>query len=210
MPDVATTRPSSTRPSARSSSATGEGESRYGPDGASANTVPRARDTAGHSSGVKGRSWEERSSATRSVYLRGPTWGQPISPGDDPPMTRSWAEMMTGIAERLQATTGEDVATWSERVRTTALGTEPEGRAGRAERGITGYAQMVLVMERFGYPAFLTASADELIDAQYADRPALRPVFDAVVSAALGLGEMHVQARKGYVPLVGPRRTFAV
>jgi len=125
-------------------------------------------------------------------------------------MTRSWAEMMTGIAERLQATTGEDVATWSERVRATGLGTEPEVRAWLAERGITGYAQMVLVMERFGYPDFLTASADELIDAQYADRPALRPVFDAVVSAALGLGEMHVQARKGYVPLVGPRRTFAV
>ncbi|WP_207225638.1 DUF5655 domain-containing protein [Blastococcus saxobsidens] len=117
---------------------------------------------------------------------------------------------MTGIAERLRATTGEDVATWNERVRGTGLGSEPEVRAWLAERGITGYAQMMLVMERFGYPDFLTASADDLIDAQYADRPALRPVFDAVVSAALGLGEMHVQARKGYVPMVGPRRTFAV
>ena len=118
--------------------------------------------------------------------------------------------MMTGIAERLRATTGDDVATWSERVRATGLESEPEVRAWLAERGITGYSQMLLVMERFGYPEFLTASADELIDTQYADRPALRPVFDAVVSATLGLGEMHVQARKGYVPLVGPRRTFAV
>lgn len=125
-------------------------------------------------------------------------------------MTRSWAEMMTGIAERLQATTGDDVATWNERVRGTGLGTEPELRAWLAERGITGYAQMMLVMERFGYPDFLTASADELVDAQYADRPALRPVYDTVVAAALALGEVHVQARKGYVPLVGPRRTFAV
>jgi len=65
-------------------------------------------------------------------------------------------------------------------------------------------------MERFGYPAFLTASADDLVDGQYADRPALRPVFDAVVTTALGIGELHVQARKGYVSLVGPRRTFAV
>ena len=31
-----------------------------------------------------------------------------------------------------------------------------------------------------------------------------------MVPAALGLDEMHVQARKGWVPLVGPRRTFAV
>lgn len=118
--------------------------------------------------------------------------------------------MMTGIAERLRTTTGDDVATWNERVRATRLGSEPEVRAWLAEQGVTGYAQMLLVMERFGYPDFLTASADELIDAQYADRPALRPVFDAVVSAALELGEVHVQARKGYVPLVGPRRTFAV
>lgn len=125
-------------------------------------------------------------------------------------MTRSWAEMMTGIAERLRATTGDDVATWSERVRGTGLDDEADVRSWLAERGITGYAQMLLVMERFGYPDFLTASADELIDAQYADRPALRPVFDGIVSAALGLGEVHVQARKGYVPLVGPRRTFAV
>ena len=125
-------------------------------------------------------------------------------------MTRSWAEMMTGIAERLRATTGDDVATWSERVRGTGLDDEADVRSWLAERGITGYAQMLLVMERFGYPDFLTASADELIDAQYADRPALRPVFDGIVAAALGLGEVHVQARKGYVPLVGPRRTFAV
>ena len=118
--------------------------------------------------------------------------------------------MMTGIAERLRTTTGDDVATWSERVRATGLDSEAEVRAWLAERGITGYSQMLLVMERFGYPDFLTASADDLIEGQYADRPALRPVFDAVVSAALGLGEMHVQARKGYVPLVGPRRTLAV
>jgi hypothetical protein len=124
--------------------------------------------------------------------------------------TRSWTEMLAAIEQRLVAVTGEDVATWAERVRGTGLETEPEVRAWLAERGITGYGQMVLVMERFGYPDFLTASADELVDAQYAAKPALRPVYDAVVAAALGVGEMHVQARKGYVSLVGPRRTFAV
>jgi hypothetical protein len=124
--------------------------------------------------------------------------------------TRSWAEMLAGIEQRLRETTGDDVATWSRRVRESGLDTEPEVRAWLAERGITGYAQMLLVMERFGYPDFLTATADELVDAQYAAKPALRPVYDAVVAAALALGEVHVQARKGYVSLVGPRRTFAV
>jgi hypothetical protein len=64
-------------------------------------------------------------------------------------------------------------------------------------------------MERFGYPDFLLASADELIDAQYADRPHLRPVLDAVLQALAGLGQVTVQARKGYVSFLTPRRTFA-
>jgi hypothetical protein len=124
--------------------------------------------------------------------------------------TRSWAEMLTWIEQRLVAATGDNVATWAERVRATGLDAEPEVRTWLAAQGITGYAQMLLVMERFGYPDFFTATADELVDGQYATRPQLRPVYDAVVAAALGVGEMHVQARKGYVSLVGPRRTFAV
>jgi hypothetical protein len=51
---------------------------------------------------------------------------------------------------------------------------------------------------------------DELIEAQYADRPQLRPVFDAVLAALPALGQVTVQARKTLVSLVGPRRTFAV
>ena len=124
--------------------------------------------------------------------------------------TRSWAEMLTSIEQRLKATTGDDVATWAERVRATGLQTEPEVRAWLADQGITGYGQMVLVMERFGYPDFLTASADELVDGQYAAKPALRPVYDAVITAAVAMGGIHVQARKGYVSLVTRRRTCAV
>lgn len=64
-------------------------------------------------------------------------------------------------------------------------------------------------MERFGYPDFLLASADELVTGQYADRPQLRPTFDAIIAAAAGLGEVVVQARKAYVSLLTLRRTFA-
>jgi hypothetical protein len=119
--------------------------------------------------------------------------------------------MLTGIEERLVARTGDDVATWSARIRTEGPDTEPGLRSWLAERGITGYGAMVLVMERFGYPEFLTASADELVEGQYADRPALRPVLDAVLAAAAAaVPDVAVQTRKGYVSLVGPRRTFAV
>jgi uncharacterized protein DUF5990/uncharacterized protein DUF5655 len=54
------------------------------------------------------------------------------------------------------------------------------------------------------------SGADELIDAQYADRPHLRPVLDAVLAALPALGQVTVQARTTLVSLVGPRRTFAV
>ena len=119
--------------------------------------------------------------------------------------------MLTGIEERLAAQTGDDVATWSARVRAEGPDTEPELRAWLAERDVTGYGAMVLVMERFGYPDFLTASADDLVEGQYADRPALRPVLDAVLTAAAAaVPDVAVQTRKGYVSLVGPRRTIAV
>jgi hypothetical protein len=39
-------------------------------------------------------------------------------------------------------------------------------------------------MEQFGYPDFLLSSANELIDAQYADRPHLRPILEAIIEAA--------------------------
>jgi hypothetical protein len=109
----------------------------------------------------------------------------------------------------LEKRTGESVTVWNRRVRKDGPGDEPRLRAWLSKQGITGYAQTLLVMERFGYPDFLTASAEELIDRQYADRPALRPIFDAIVEAAQKLGPVVVQARKTYVSLVSPRRTFA-
>jgi len=52
--------------------------------------------------------------------------------------------------------------------------------------------------------------AGELIEGQYADRPQLRPILDAVLALLPALGPATVQARKTIVSLVSPRRTFAV
>jgi Family of unknown function (DUF5990)/Domain of unknown function (DUF5655) len=52
--------------------------------------------------------------------------------------------------------------------------------------------------------------ADELVASQYADRPHLRPVLDAVLAALPALGPATVQARKTLVSLATPRRVFAV
>lgn len=109
----------------------------------------------------------------------------------------------------LEKKTGDGVAEWLKRIERARVRDEAALRAWLEERGITGYAQTLLVMERFGYPDFLRADADELIDAQYADRPELRPIYDAVLDVALRLGDVALQARKTYVSLLTPRRTFA-
>ena len=123
--------------------------------------------------------------------------------------TRDWQSMKAMSARLLEERTGEDVDTWDQRIKAEGFTHEQELRAWLSAQGVTGYAQSLLVMERFGYPDFLLASADELIQGQYADRPQLRPIFEAIIDAAAGLGEVIVQTRKTYVSLMSPRRTFA-
>lgn len=122
---------------------------------------------------------------------------------------RGWQEMKDMSARLLLERTGEDLDAWNQRVLREGFTSEQALRAWLARLGVTGYAQSLLVMERFGYPNFFRASGEELIDGQYADRPQLRPIFDAIITAAAALGNVVIQARKTYVSLVTPRRTFA-
>jgi hypothetical protein len=122
---------------------------------------------------------------------------------------RDWKEMKGMSARLLRERTGEDLDTWNRRVQDQDFKDEKSLRAWLAEQGVNGYAQTLLVMERFGYPDFFLASADELVDRQYADRPHLRPIYEAIIEAVTGLGEVTIQTRQTYVSLVTPRRTFA-
>ena len=122
---------------------------------------------------------------------------------------RSWQELDAQVRAQLLRQTGEDVAAWNARIRADAPADEPALRAWLAERGVTGYPAMLLVHETFGYPDYLRKDADELIDGQYRDRPNLVPLYDRLVEIALGLGAVELQARKTYVAVIGPKRTFA-
>ena len=122
---------------------------------------------------------------------------------------RDWQSMKAMAARLLQERTGADVTSWNQRIRAQHLKDEQALRAWLNEKGVTGYAQSLLVWERFGYPDFLQSSADELIQGQYADRPQLRPILESILGAASGLGDVTIQARKTYVSLVTARRTFA-
>ena len=122
---------------------------------------------------------------------------------------QDWQKSREMWIRLLEESTGEGLDTWNRRIQREGVRDEQSLRAWLAQQGVTGYAQTLLVMERFGYPDFLVASAEQLIDGQYADRPQLRPVLDAIINAALEFGDVTIQARKTYVSLVSPRRTFA-
>jgi hypothetical protein len=136
----------------------------------------------------------------------------PKQPADKAPATRprTWLEMRARIEKILERRTGEGFDVWSARVKALGDVDEPRVRAWLTEQGVAGYPQMLLVMDRFGYPDFMLASADELIDGQYVDRPQLRPILDEVLLRAAEVGEVDVQARKTWVSLVTPKRTFAL
>ena len=125
------------------------------------------------------------------------------------PEVRDWSHMWELSERLLVRKTGKGVAAWNARIR--RLGPKDEAVLGAwlAEQGVTGYARSLLVLERFGYPDFMSASAKELVDGQFTTHPELRPLYDVVVRAASRFGELVVQARKTYISLLTPKRTFA-
>ena len=123
--------------------------------------------------------------------------------------TRDWERNRQMWIRVLEKQTGEGVDTWTRRIKRARVSDERSLREWLDARGVSGYARQLLLMERFGYPDFVLASADELIARQYADRRELRPIYDAILAATQSFGDVVVQARKTYVSLVTPRRTFA-
>lgn len=152
---------------------------------------------------------EDRGEPRTHKYKQSRVGGEPQSTAVFMAKTLDWKGQREMSARLLREQTGEGVEAWNRRIQREHFADERELRAWLTKRGVTGYAQSLLVMERFGYPDFLLATADELIDGQYADRPQLRPIFDALIEAATGVGRVTIQARKTFVSLVSPRRTFA-
>ena len=71
----------------------------------------------------------------------------------------------------LKERTGENVDAWNRRVKGKCFKDEKSLRAWLTEQGVSGYAQSLLVMERFGYPDFLSRFSRATHGARYADRP---------------------------------------
>lgn len=122
---------------------------------------------------------------------------------------RSWQSMVAANAARLLRTTGRTPAEWADEARGAGITTREDLSRWLTDRGVTGYNLMSVDWEVFGLPGFFLSSADELYDAQYADRPALRAVADRILLWAEETPEAVIQMRKTYVSLQTSRRKFA-
>jgi hypothetical protein len=122
---------------------------------------------------------------------------------------QSWQPMVRTNAERLLRTTGRTPAEWAAEARVAGIGTREDLSRWLKEQGVTGYNLMSVDWEVFGVPEFFDRSAEELYTAQYADKPALKPIADSVLSWAAETAEVTIQLRKTYVSLQSSRRKFA-
>jgi hypothetical protein len=125
------------------------------------------------------------------------------------PRIRDWSDMRAMSERLLRERTGKDLATWKRAVQRQRLRSEDAARKWLTAQGVEGYPRNLVLMECFGYPDFMTASATELVEGQYGDRPQLRSIYEKVVRAAMAMPGVEVQARKTYVCFVTTRRTFA-
>lgn len=131
-------------------------------------------------------------------------------PSDLKNAAKTWQTMVESNQALLQRKSGHDVSWWAERARAAGLKNDAQLRDWmREEHGITGYAQYAVSWEMFGYPEFMLRDADELLDAQYANHPELRPIADALLAWAAETEGVEIQLRKGYISLHSPRRKFA-
>lgn len=124
-------------------------------------------------------------------------------------MVRDWLGMRRLASRFLKESTGEDLETWNRRVELEGPSDEKILRIWLAQRGVTGFTQSYLVVERFGYPDELAVTADELVDGLFADRPALRLVYEAIVDAMKGHGDVLILPMKSRVSFLSPLRLFA-
>lgn len=120
-----------------------------------------------------------------------------------------WQSMVDQCEAILVRRTGTSSADWAQRLRDEGLTEQPHARDWLTDQGVGGRGQDAVIWAAFGLPEFFTATGDELVEAQYADRTELRPVAEAVFAAVAGWPGLELQARKTYVALRTPRRMFA-
>ncbi len=112
---------------------------------------------------------------------------------------------MAKMLSNLQTNTGRTIHQWTDAVRKHGLAKHGEAIQWlKAEHGMThGYANLVAHHAFKSDASALAAAGTDLVAAMFAgDKAALRPIYDALVSAARGFGDDVEEApKKGYLSL---------
>jgi predicted transport protein len=124
-------------------------------------------------------------------------------------------EMMSAVTDSIEERTGRSMAEWAALVGTS--GVDPlDQNAVRAwlreVHGVRQNTQWAIADEVARAAGWVRPTVEQYIDGQYTGpRAALRPVFDAVRSAVLALGDdVVIEGRGTYVPFVRRRQFAAV
>lgn len=124
-------------------------------------------------------------------------------------------DMMGAVVGSLAARTGRSLEEWLALVE--ASGIDPLDQNAvrrwlRSEHGVPQNSQWAIADAAARAAGWVRPSVEEYIDSQYRGaKAALRPIYDALASAIVGLGEdVVVEGRGGYTPFVRGRQFAAV
>ena len=124
-------------------------------------------------------------------------------------------DMMTAVSESLAARTGRPLDEWLALVRASEI--DPLDQAAvrrwlRAEHGVPQNSQWAIADAAARAAGWVRPSTAEYIDGQYTGaKAALRPIYDALATAAGELGgDVTVEGRGSYTPFVRGRQFAAV
>ncbi|WP_421732847.1 DUF5655 domain-containing protein [Cellulomonas sp.] len=131
-------------------------------------------------------------------------------------MATSPDEMMAAVTAGMSARTGRSLEEWVALVQTTS-GVDPLDQTAvrrwlKDVHGVPQNSQWAVAFEVARQAGWVEPTVDGYVDGQYTGRRAgLRPVYDALESALLGLGaDVRREGRSTYVPFVRARQFAAV
>ncbi|MEZ0447249.1 DUF5655 domain-containing protein [Cellulomonas sp. ICMP 17802] len=131
-------------------------------------------------------------------------------------MATSPDDMMAAVTAGMAARTGRTLEEWTALVQTTS-GVDPLDQNAvrrwlKDVHGVPQNTQWAIAFEVARQAGWVQPDVDGYVDAQYSGRKAaLRPVYDALEAALLGLGDdVRREGRSTYVPFVRARQFAAV
>src|SRR6266566_1772134 len=123
--------------------------------------------------------------------------------------------MMSAVSRSLAERTGRTLDEWVALVQ--ASGIDPLDQNAvrrwlRSAHGVPQNSQWAIADAAARAAGWVRPSVEEYVDGQYRGaKAALRPIYDAVASAIMGLGkDVRVEGRGGYTPFVRRRQFAAV